>query len=354
MITRPDSAKDKNPLSPLSMNIVVNDTMVKTPVIPGETIKGLLRGVAYAICVEAATTINPDEKLKSLDSLYRQTLGGLEFVKKAKTIGGDVGLRAKEPILSLFGAANPKMTGRIRVEPAIARNANTIEGMGLLSGTRRDPVTTNLDLADMLSEEDKAKWARQAVIVSAYSKAKSDVDSIERRMKSLKFKVEKGNVSQELANGELEKLQVDRDVAEAEVNLITEDPEFKNAIARPIPDRKAAPIGTVFDHLFEVQKANEVEIGLFFAALATWSIQPRIGGGATIGFGRLAGDYTIEMLTGTGPTRDRVWAPAGRFSFGGDKPSGFADLHPDLVSAQAAWRDIEADILDPEMSSVFA
>ena len=48
LITRPEQGD-----APLMMNVIRNQTLTQAHVIPGETIKGLLRSTAYALCVDA-------------------------------------------------------------------------------------------------------------------------------------------------------------------------------------------------------------------------------------------------------------------------------------------------------------
>ncbi|MGA9487785.1 MAG: hypothetical protein WBV25_12035, partial [Methylocella sp.] len=108
LITRPEQGD-----APLMMNVIGNQALSHAYVIPGETIKGLLRSSAYALCVEAGRLAG-DLKV-SLEQFYRQTLGGLSFASESRELGSEASIRVKEPLLSLFGAANPRITGRIIV-----------------------------------------------------------------------------------------------------------------------------------------------------------------------------------------------------------------------------------------------
>ena len=56
-------------------------------VIPGETIKGLLRNAAYVLCVDAA---RQHGQLKvNLQDFYNQTAGGVSFAGGDRELGSD-------------------------------------------------------------------------------------------------------------------------------------------------------------------------------------------------------------------------------------------------------------------------
>jgi hypothetical protein len=79
-------------------------------------------------------------------------------------LGAEENLRIGNPILSLFGAASPRIRGRLVVEPAIGRlpiGDKPGLGMDLPEGVRRDPFRADVNLIDLLSENDKERWSRQ-------------------------------------------------------------------------------------------------------------------------------------------------------------------------------------------------
>jgi len=167
MITRPEQGDRL-----LTMNVVRNESISRVHVIPGETIKGLLRSLAYAACVDASRG-SGDLKV-ALNAFYRQTAGGLTFSSSKPDLGSDAAARTGEPLLSLFGAATPRLTGRIIVHHALAQEITGgvhAEGTGLPPGTRRDGITSHSDFADLINSKDRALWSRQNASVSALSEA---------------------------------------------------------------------------------------------------------------------------------------------------------------------------------------
>jgi hypothetical protein len=329
MITRPEQGD-----ALLTMNVVRHQSLIRAHAIPGETIKGLLRSTAYAVCVDAAKLAG-DLKV-SLDQFYGQAIGGIGFVAENRELGSDAVLRASQPLLSLFGAANPKLTGRIIVHHAIAQataNEGPPAGTGLPPGTRRDGITSRPEMADLLSNEDRALWSRQNAMVSDLAEANRKVEDSKRILGRAR---RTDGVDVAPFEAELER-------AVADVAAIKASPEFQHSVQRPLPVKNAAPAGTVFDHAIEVVDGTEDEIGLLLATLELWHQTPRIGGGRTIGYGQIIAEYGIEVLSSEPLRRHRSWRPAGSATIGGEG-AVLDTTHETLLAAQMAWADTEMAI----------
>jgi CRISPR type IV-associated protein Csf2 len=329
MITRPEQGD-----ALLTMNVVRHQLLIRAHVVPGETIKGLLRSSAYALCVDAARLAG-DLKVR-LDQFYSQAVGGLGFVAEGRVLGSDAVLRASQPLLSLFGAANPKLTGRIIVHHATAQataNEGQPAGIGLPPGTRRDGITSRPEMADLLSDEDRALWSRQNAMVSELSEANKKVEDVKRIL----------GRARRTEGVDVAPLEAELERAVAEVAAIKASPEFQHSVQRPLPLKNAAPAGTVFDHAIEVVDGTEAEIGLLLAALELWHQASRIGGGKTVGYGQIIAEYGIEVLSSEPLRRHRTWQAAGRATIGG-KGAMLETTNETLVAAQAAWAETEAAI----------
>jgi hypothetical protein len=329
LITRPEQGD-----APLTMNVIRNQALTQAYVIPGETIKGLLRSAAYALCVDAGR-LEGDLKV-SLEQFYRQTLGGLSFASETRELGSDASIRQEEPLLSLFGAANPRITGRIVVHHALAQAAlggPQGDGIGLPPGTRRDGVTARPEFAELLGAEDRALWSRQNTIVSSLSEANRKVEDAKRIL----------GRARRTEGVDIKPLEAELETAQAEVAAIKAAPEFQHSVQRPIPTKNAAPAGTVYDHSIEVVDGSLAEIGLLFAVLELWSLTPRIGGGKTTGYGQIEARYAIECLSEAPLSRDRTWVGAGAITIGGAGPV-IETSDSILLGAVSAWRDLESSI----------
>lgn len=341
MITRPESDPQ-----PLTMVVNRNEMATRVYAVPGETCKGLLRGLAYLLCVDAG--LKQDANLKvSLDSFYQQTAGGLVFAKERKEIGEDIAIRQKQFLISLFGAASPKLTGRIIVQPAIARETiglNTAKGVDLPQGTRRDAMMDNPEYATLLTEEDKVLWAKRNVGISEMSSLNFEWENAKRAHRRAKK-------TEGIDPEELKKFKEAEEELEAKIKKMKDDPDFSHAVQRIIPYKQAAPAGIVYDHSIQLMNASLEEIGLFLAVLDLWNVMPRIGGGRTTGYGKIKGNYTVKHLTGSGLLRDQEWVPVAEAQIGYQKPV-ISSPSGVIAEAVAAWRAVEADILNK--SKIFA
>lgn len=326
-ITRPEQGE-----VPLTMNVVRDQSLVRVHVIPGETIKGLLRQTAYALCVDAAKADGAGLTV-TLPEFYRQTAGGISFTADKQAIGTDASLRPTEPILSLFGAATPRMAGRLIVQHALAQpvlNASGPKSTGLPDGVRRDGITATPAFGDLLGPADRELWSRQNILVSEGSEASRRVDDAKRIL----------GRARRTPGVDLRPLEDALAAAEGDLARVKAMPEYQNSVQRPIAAKPAAPAGTVYDHGLIVEEASPEEIGLLLAALEAWNLAPRIGGGRTTGYGLLRGEYLIELLSGAGLRRDRTWKPAGTLRIAGEGAAVESE-NQELHGASEAWRAME-------------
>ena len=326
-ITRPEQGE-----VPLTMNVVRDQSLVRVHAIPGETIKGLLRQAAYALCVDAASADGAGLTV-TLAAFYRQTAGGISFTADKQAIGADTSLRPTEPILSLFGAATPRMTGKLIVQHALAQsvlNSFGPESTGLPDGVRRDGITATPAFGDLLGPADRELWSRQNILVSEGSEASRRLDDAKRIL----------GRARRTPGVDLKPLEDALTAAEGDLARVKAMPEYQNSVQRPIAAKAAAPAGTVYDHGLVVEEGSPEEIGLLLATLEAWNLAPRIGGGRTTGYGLLRGEYLIEVLSGAGLRRDRVWRPAGTVRIAGEG-AAVETGDPDVRGAMGAWRTME-------------
>lgn len=349
MITRPDSNGRF-----MTMVTMVEGRPCRVPAVPGESIKGMFRAAGYRIAVDNARRQNPGVTC-TLDKFYEQTLGGLEFRAKDAVLGSQDALRARQPILSLFGSATPKVTGRLIVEPAISKvsvedlpkgGKKDSAGTGMIGGTRRDPLLVDSEMGELLKEGDRARWAKMAEIIQETSKLRAQSKAEERAVMDLKEQIadmeagpDKDALKEKLAEAEAKYKQAETALAKMKT---TDD--YKNAIHRPLDPRSAIPAGTEFSHRIELRAGTEVEAGLLLRILAAWNDDPRIGGGRTTGYGRVSGEYSVTLLEKgeAGATERRH---IGRVVVGGDGAELFQSDAQDFERLLSAWDLAATDIL---------
>ena len=184
-----------------------------------------------------------------------------------------------------------------------------------------------------MSPDDQALWARQTAIYSQVSAANRKVEDANRILRR----------ARRTDGVDLAPLEAEAKAAEAALQELKADPEFGNSIQRPVSPKAAHPAGITYDHSFELTGASSAEVGLFLASLKAWSITPRIGGGETAGYGFLALDYAIELLTGEGPLHTQTWSPAGRVEI--SRSATRMDLtDPVLQECTNAWAALATDL----------
>jgi CRISPR/Cas system CSM-associated protein Csm3 (group 7 of RAMP superfamily) len=331
-ITRPEQGDAQ-----LMMNVIRNQMMTQVHVIPGETIKGLLRSTAYAVCVDAGRLAG--DLHVSLEQFYKQTSGGISFSSETRELGAEEALREQEPLLSLFGAASPRLTGRLIVQHALAEPAigsQREEGIGLPPGTRRDGITARPEFAGLLAKEDQQLWSRQAALTSRVSEANQRIDHAKRTLG-------RARRTEGMEAAEIKKLEADLKAAEDAAAAIKADPEYQQSVQRPIPTKNAAPAGTVYDHSIHLEGGSLIELGLLLATLELWNQTPRIGGGKTTGYGQIEARYAIELLSEASLARDRTWIAAGAVTIGGSGPV-IETNNSTIEEASVAWRETENTI----------
>lgn len=340
-ITRPEQGEN-----PLLMTVIRQGAATRVHAIPGETIKGLLRAKAFEVCVDAASAKGAIQT--TLDAFYLQTAGGLSFTKDSPELGAAEALRPKQPLLSLFGAASPKLTGRISVDPAIAQpitgGADTIT-MSMPPGTRRDQLTASAGLAQIIQPHEQQKWARQATIISGASHARATLESAERALRRAEARNRDKQDTIDLAS-----LKANVEAAKGALTAFEADEDFEHAIQRPLPPRQAAPAGLIYDHCIRVNDATDAEVGLLLATFQKWALDARIGGGRTAGYGRVSVRYTIEVLGSSALPRQQHFAPVGAITIGQEGDTAASAAVSPVDRWLSAWGAVEETI---EQTGIF-
>jgi CRISPR type IV-associated protein Csf2 len=350
-ITRPDQGKNarSDQGMPLLTMTVVTETgaPVKVPVIPGETVKGVLRRSTVEV-YRSAILGHPDyEKLFGdranpwgLDDLYLFTLGGVKGSEKEdrNDLVRQTQLRQHNPILSLFGASTPWVASRFFVDPAIA----VLPGAGdanldyaLPGGTRRDPFRQDPNLLADLTVDDREQWLEQNELTQQAS-------AINAEIKRLKGQYARLTGDEKPDADAIKAAKAALDDAEKRLKSVTDNPTYSNAVNRPLPKKAAIAPGTKMTHAMGVNGGTLLEIGLFLDGLAEFAVAPRIGGHRSVGHGRVSGDYEIKIRTL--PNREKV--PAGTVTISESAGLVIKSENPVVAAAMTAWAEAKARILD--------
>ncbi len=294
---------------PLTMVVMNSGRPLRVPVIPGETVKGLLRSLAFNIAVDAKKRADPFFTM-SLEEIYEQAKGGVAFASGRNDLTLDEERRTGNPIVSLFGAASPTpVRGRLIIEPAMGRvSAQGISNldMDLAEGVRRDPLLADNSLIHLLTPSEQEKWSRQMGLIRRGAKKKKDLDDAQ---KALKW-------ARRAQSDDFELCAAKANEAAVEVEKFKQGDDYTLAVQRPLPSKPATPAGVIFDHRMEIRSASLLEIGLFLGALRSWSLDLRIGGGRTAGYGRIELNYSIQLLASERGSQRLRWVTIGSLHLG--------------------------------------
>jgi CRISPR/Cas system CSM-associated protein Csm3 (group 7 of RAMP superfamily) len=337
-ITRPDQG-DKL----LTMSVVVGSSVVACPVIPGETIKGRFRRASAEIFRQSimadprfAQAFPGRDTPWSLDQMYVQVIGGIKGAGKESPADllRSVEIRRRNPVLSLYGAAVPIwMSGLATFDPAFPEAGG--EGMNLPGGSRRDPLRDNPDLIAAMSDADRERWLKQSSLTSQRSALSGEVKLLER-------KVRRAKGAENPDRAEIAEIEAHLKDAKSRLAAVEGDPEYSNAVSRPLDGKNAIPAGTLMSHRMAVNGGTLAEIGLFVETLRLFAADPQIGGHRTTGYGRIAMDYRLKVRRHP----DQAWKVAGRLSVSHKDGFVLEETQDTLVSeAVAAWRSAATDIL---------
>lgn len=319
---------------PLTMVVMNNGRPVRVPVIPGETLKGLLRSLTFKRLTDARKRADPAFTM-SLEEIYEQAKGGVAFVSGCNDLSFDDRRRSSSPIVSLFGAASPTpIRGRMIIEPAIGQvgpQGAFDWSMDLPDGVRRDPLLADDTLIHLLAAGEREKWRRQTTLIRHGAKKKRDLDDAQKAVKR----------ARRAQSPDYEMLETKAAQAAAEIEEFRQGDDHTLAVQRPLPSKPATPAGVIFDHRIEIQNASLLEIGLFLETLRSWSLDLRIGGGRTSGYGRIELNYSVQIQAPDGREWQPQWRTIGALRLD-DAGMHLDAADPVLAEASAVWTNAEA------------
>jgi hypothetical protein len=205
--------------------------------------------------------------------------------------------------------------------------------MGLAEGVRRDPLLADNALIHLLSPGEEKKWSRQMGLIRHGAKKKKDLEDAQKALRK----------ARRAQSADFDLYETKASEAAAEVEKFKQGDDYTLAVQRPLPSKPATPAGVIFDHRMEIRNASLLEIGLFLDTLRSWSLDLRIGGGRTAGYGRIELNYSIQILTSERWPQKPGWLTVGSLHLG-DSGMTLDAPEPTLEDAAKAWASAEEDI----------
>lgn len=269
-VVKPDGSK----YSKVAFTVLYQDGLRETrPIIPGSTLRGRLRRAAVEVYRRFLGTRIP------LAEFHLNAVGGIKGAEKEE--GYDVvmrdDLRARNPVLSLFGAGSPWIGSKATVESAVPQHpVQTL----IVGGVRSDDGRRDKDFFAKVDDEAVSAWANLVGANAERTARKNDIAAIKKKISAAKRDKDK-NAEAKLAE-ELKSLQNDGG-------------DKSNPVSMPI-QHEAIPAGTLMSHAMAIKNATEEEIGLFFAALNLMTKEtPNVGQHESFGYGLFTATYEVSI-----------------------------------------------------------
>lgn len=269
-------------------HIYRDGTRLVVPGVPGSTLRGRLRRSA----TEVARRI-VDRKL-TLDEFHQSAVGGVKGAgsEDAYDIVGRAAIRAKNPVLGLFGAGDPWMRGACNITDALPDEEIECE---IIRGVRSDDGRRDQEFFSRLTDDAPDCWLG---LVGANRQR----GEMKKREAELKREISAAMRASDKALAD--KLKQER--AASEKDKSGSSIAKTNPVGMPIT-HEAVPAGVKFRASLRASRSTPSEIWLLLAALDhMWRETPQLGGHTALGYGLLEADASFrfsavsEDILGTG------------------------------------------------------
>lgn len=228
--------------------------------IPGQGIRSKLRGALTHTAGEYAINVGK-KKISLFDAQYLR-LGGV------KQGGAEVAVRpddmadvlTKNPVISLFGASTPWVTGKLMVGHAIDTetiNRASYQPM-VVDGVRADPFRRDATLLEYLDDNAMGELAEIASKVKKYSALKKEIGLMEKSMRTVKGDPgAKAEIRQAIADMKKD--------AKGDAIVSTQ---------MPLAGYEAIPPGSTLTHSMRLLQGTTMELGALLDAIDGFTQQP--------------------------------------------------------------------------------
>ncbi len=312
--SRPKHPLDKkNGLKHLPrLPVFEGESIVEKVFVPGSGIKGKLRRVAEEMLREVFVTATGDDRPFDLDTRYLLRIGGTKGQEKDSPV--DMievsNLRAKNPLLSVFGAMGLHMPGKLAVGHAMA--GVSLDDIGVTAGARHDDFTRDVSLLGTLPPAEIQKWKAIKIATAERSEAKRMLRDLKKKVVTVSDPEEKAALNEEIR--------------------IIDDNIKGVSIQQPLDGYESIPQGVVMPHRMMLLNATPAEHGFFVAVLERFAGLPMLGAKFAHGCGLFTFHWKVMVDRKEVATIDI------------DLDHGFRLTDPDGVVAGwlAAWNDLAA------------
>ena len=273
-ITTPDGGKYKRTERRTLYRDGVRETVV---VLPGSTIRGKIRRAA----VEVVRLLNGTRM--PLADFHLSAVGGIKGAGKEGDfdVVGRSALRARNPVLGLFGAGDPWMHSHALVEDAVPEGSVESQVVG---GARTDDGRRDPGFFEKLTPESAADWKKLASANVERTKTKAELKALDSAVRAaVKAKDPAAIEAARAAKSAYETEAKERESLSS------------NSVSMPL-QHECVPAGATLLQCIRLSSVTPEEAGLLFAALnLAWRSGPSFGQHANLGYGEVDAEYSVSI-----------------------------------------------------------
>ena len=284
-INPPDIRKKRGSDQPQTlpvMSVFLDHGYVETVYIPASSIRGALRRCALQVVRDALIAASGERTPLDLETHYFLSIGGVKGREKEDKLNltKQMERRRRNPLISLFGAGDPWVQGRLCTHSAIPKTPLTLAATPVINGVRSDDFMRSPDRLTFMAPDQVARWLLMR-------EQTSEVAAVKTRSRQLRRAIAQAN-----RNGDASQAQ---DLAEELKQAEGTIHSSANPVNLPLAGYHAIPKGARMDHSFMLINADLVEIGLFLASLKRFAALPLLGGHRNHGCGLISASWTLFL-----------------------------------------------------------
>ena len=333
-ISPPDTRKKRGRDQPQAlpvMSVFLDHGYVETVYIPAASIRGALRRCALQVVREALIASTGNSTPLDLETHYFLAIGGVKGREKEDKLNLTKQLerRRRNPLISLFGAGDPWVQGRLCTQPAIPKTPLTLAATPVINGVRSDDFMRSPDRLVFMAPDEVSRWLLMREQTSEVSEVKSRVQKLRRAIANAN---RNGDTSE--AQALAEELKQAEDAIQSSANPVN----------LPLAGYHVIPRGARLDHGFMLIGANLVEIGLFLAALRRFAALPLLGGHRNHGCGLISASWTVLLRHADG------MEPQGEIKLSPYSEMTLDDTGALLLEAEQTWANRATELRVPDLN----
>ncbi|KZX84831.1 hypothetical protein A3715_17490 [Oleiphilus sp. HI0009] len=251
--------------------------------VPASSFRGKLRRSAVSVSRQIAIEDTGEEKPFTLQDHFFSTIGGVKGKGETKPINPEWldQLRLENPLISLFGAGDPFIQGRLSVPMLVAKTPVVAE---ISDGVRVNDFSRDPSMISFLDNDNQKLLYAVMEGQKDQSKIKKDIETLERDLKNETDKEQKNEIENNLT--ELKEILKKIEVVTGGV-----------AVQMPLAGYERIPQGTQLSGRMTMHRSNSAELGFLLKSFEAMSYSPTLGGKISHGCGEISIEAMVSKVS---------------------------------------------------------